>query len=169
VAAVHVALVSAPRAFLGFGAGARAPKIERTAMIEERHFEISDTDIQHACRVLYSAMADVCEENGYARVSEALSAWLCEEPSDHGGLVKRAAALAIAGASLALDAFGVSVGSANAAVPADAEGAVHVHYTLEKRKIAPPRVSVRYSLKPVRKEIETDARGMPVALVETVE
>jgi hypothetical protein len=54
-------------------------------------------------------------------------------------------------------------------VPADAEGVVHVHTRLEDRRIAPPRVTVRYSLKPVRKTIETDERGMPVALVETVE
>jgi hypothetical protein len=83
--------------------------------------------------------------------------------------VKRAAARAVAGASLVLDAVRVSVGSASAAVPSLTEGSVHVHTALETRKIAPPRVSVRYSLKPVRKTIETDERGMPVALVETVE
>jgi hypothetical protein len=135
----------------------------------ERRFEIGDGDIKLACRVLYSTMADVREEAGYTRTSEAMSAWLCENAVDHADLVKRAAALAIASASLVLDAVRVGVGSASAAVPSHTEGPVHVHRTLETRTIAPPRVTVRYSLKPVRKTIETDERGMPVAIVETVE
>jgi hypothetical protein len=65
-------------------------------------------------------------------------------------------------ALLALDAVRVGVASASAPVSSHTEGTVDVHTALETRKIAPPRVTVRYSLKPVRKEIETDARGMPV-------
>jgi hypothetical protein len=84
------------------------------------------------------------------------------------GLVKRAAALAVAGASLTGDAVRFGVASANA-VPQDADGSVHVHTSLATRTIAPPRVTVRYSLKSVRKMIETDARSVLVPLVELVE
>jgi hypothetical protein len=66
---------------------------------------------------------------------------------DHVGIVKRAAALAIAGALLTEDAVRLGVASASA-VP-DAHGSVHVHSSLANRTISPPRVSVRYSLKPI--------------------
>jgi hypothetical protein len=66
------------------------------------------------------------------------------------GLVKRAAALAVAGALLTDDTVRLGIASANA-VPQDADGSVHVYTSLATRTIAPARVTVRYSLKPVRK------------------